>query len=153
VDPALEIVDKGLGIALVAGLAIALAENRPLGVAAELPGPFLVLVKGRVEEPVDLALELVRGAARDQLAAHDPLGGLGDRLILVHEIVTAKGALDGQEAIGLEGRAGLGGKQAASLGPVLLLDRLGDALQAGTFGVDLAKELGVGETRANGFTF
>src|SRR4051812_28552411 len=56
---------KALGVALVPGLPILRAEDGPLRVATELPGPLTVLVIGRVDEPVDLAGELVRRAAGD----------------------------------------------------------------------------------------
>ena len=150
VHPALEVADEPLGEALVAGRAVALGQDAPLGMAAQLPRPFLVLVEGGVDEPIHLALELVRRAARDQLARQDALAGLLGRLALFHEVRAAELALDAEKALRLQRAPHLGREQPAGGGEIAVRDRVRDAFQAGARRVDrLPKEVRVAQPRAD----
>ena len=53
-DPGQNHVGEGLGVFFIARRAVGGAEVEKLGMARELPGPFLVPVEGRVDLPVDL---------------------------------------------------------------------------------------------------
>ncbi|MFN8541841.1 MAG: hypothetical protein U0232_30735 [Thermomicrobiales bacterium] len=135
-------------VALVAGLAVALAEDRPLGVAAKLPGPLAILVVGRVGEPVHLAREAVHGAARHQLQAQGALGHLRCRLAGVDGAPPAVPARDAQQPFGLERRAHVGREQSPRPGNVAVRHRARDAGQPRPVGVDQPpEELGIAQSR------
>ena len=147
--PAREKAHKTLGKTFVARLPIALGQDRPLWVAAELPGPLAILVEGRVDEPVYLSFELVRRTARDQFPAQDPFGCLGHTFAAPHKIVPAKRTIHGQKPLRLQRAAHLVAKEAACAVQIAACHSRGDALQPGTGCVHPTEKVGVAQPRSH----